>query len=336
MSLPPIQSLGDYSSAIIVKPSSLGDIVHTLPAVHLLKEHFPKMELRWLCNPEWMPLLECNRDLVEVLPFPRQRFKGVKGFGRAIPWAFQLNIAARHLPEVALDFQGLLRSALICKVRGASPIIGLSDAREGASYFYRQTIPINADDHAVDRYLGMVRAAGIEYKKEDLVFNLPPGTPLRGVSLPERFWMVHPEARGAEKSLSPQALQAICDCLAPSPVVIVGRSSSFRPPAGAHVISLVNQTDLHELIWVSRQAMGCISVDSGPMHIASALNPRTLGIHSWSDPRKVGPYQDSAWVWKAGRIAKRQEFSDAEAAENIPLDEVAARRLVDFVLEQWK
>ncbi len=332
----PVADLAQFRSVFLVKPSSLGDIVHTLPAARFIKRAHPHLEIRWLCNPEWMPLLEGNEDLSGIVPFPRGEFRGLAAVPRLFCWARNLNRAARPLPEVTLDFQGLLRSGLTSLARGNDPIIGLSDAREGSSRFYRIIVPVDRTAHAVDRYLTLVRALGIPTPEEAIEFPLPEGTPPEGVDLPDAWFLVHPYSRGDGKSLSAEALQALCDCLAPHPVIIAGRSPSPRALTGRHVLSLVNQTSLQELVWLIRRSQACVSVDSGPMHIASAVQPRTLGIHTWSDPRRVGPYSRQAWVWKAGRIAHRNEFSSAEAASKASVDAGAARRLADFVLQGWQ
>lgn len=65
-----VADLAQFRSVFLIKPSSLGDIVHTLPSAHFIKRAYPHLELRWMCNPEWMPLLEGNPDLTEVVPFP--------------------------------------------------------------------------------------------------------------------------------------------------------------------------------------------------------------------------------------------------------------------------
>ena len=88
------------------------------------------------------------------------------------------------------------------------------------------------------------------------------------------------------------------------------------------------------LLWLLRQAQVIVSVDSGPMHIAAAVQPaRTIGIHTWSDPRFVGPYDRRARVWKAGRIAHRGDFSDAEASADSAFAAGDARRLAATVLQ---
>lgn len=330
-----VADLAQFRSVFLVKPSSLGDIVHTLPAAHFIKRAYPHLELRWMCNPEWMPLLEGNPDITEIVPFPRGEFKGLAALPRLYTWARALNAAPRTMPEITLDFQGLMRSALTSLARGTDPVIGMSDAREGASLLYRRIVPVNKQDHAVDRYLTLVRALGIDTAPAGVEFPLPEGTCPDGDILPKDFILLHPYSRGAGKSLSAEVLQTLCDCLAPRPVVIAGKCATPHEISGAHVISLVNRTSLTSLVWLIRNSRACISVDSGPMHIASALQPHTLGIHTWSNPRRVGPYSSEAFVWKAGRIAHRHHFSDEEVRSRQMMDASAARRTADFVLQNW-
>lgn len=336
MSMVPVADLSQFASVFLVKPSSLGDIVHTLPAAHLIKQAYPHLKLRWLSNPEWMPLLEGNPDITEIIPFPRGDFRGINSLPKLLLWARGLNSTKRELPEIALDFQGLLRSALVCFARGTDPIVGMSDSREGASLMYRQVVKVNAQAHAVDRYLTMVEAFGIPLPANNLIkFPLPQGTQPKITNLPENFILLHPYSRGEGKSLSPEVLQTLCDCLHSHPVVVVGRAKEAPAINGKHVLSLLNQTSLHELIWLTRHAKACISVDSGPMHIAAALKDQTLGIHTWSNPGKVGPYNPQARVWKAGRIASRSEFTEQELKSAKSMDLSDTRRMADYILGEW-
>lgn len=340
--------LAAFRSALIVKPSSLGDIVHTLPAVRLLKLAHPDLLIRWIANTEWAPILRGSPFVDEVIPFPRNSFRGLRGLWRFARWAAGRNRDERQAPEIVLDFQGLLRSGIVSFARGADCVVGLSNSREGASKFCDHIVALEASAHAVDQNLAMIRALGVRFSPEDVQFPLPDGEPFDfasrtgaagdtehsapGISLPPRFLLLHPWSRGEGKSLSFAVLQAFCDSARELPVIIVGRHTS--PPAitGAHVMDLTNKTSLAQLLSVMRRAAACISVDSGPMHIAAAVNPRTLGIHTWSDPRKVGPYPASAWVWKAGRIAHRSELAPGECLLATAVTEADARAMADFVL----
>src|SRR6187401_2050439 len=75
---------------LIIKPSSLGDVVHTLPCLVMLRRAFPNARIRWLVNSEWAPLLENNPHLDEAVLFPRQELRGLPGILRIAPWARRL------------------------------------------------------------------------------------------------------------------------------------------------------------------------------------------------------------------------------------------------------
>ena len=327
-----LPDLRNYRSAFIVKPSSLGDIIHTLPAVHAIKSAHPHLAIRWIANPEWLPLLADSPDIAETIVFPRKQLRGLRGLARWHPWGEELRAMPRELPEITLDFQGLLRSAMICHARGTRPIIGLSDAREGSRWFYDHIVPVDASAHAVDRYLELPRALGVRVAAPS--FPLAAGSPVESAAAQQPFILVHPYSRGAGKSLDAASLRALCASLAPHQVIIVGVHHEPIPLGGEHVCDMTNATTLAQLIWLMRRAQFIVSVDSGPMHIAAAVNDRTLGIHTWSDPRKVGPHNPRAWVWKAGRIAHRSEFSATECRQDQAVAENEASQIAEFVTAQ--
>ncbi|MBL9114159.1 MAG: glycosyltransferase family 9 protein [Verrucomicrobiaceae bacterium] len=304
--------LTQYRSVFVVKPSSLGDIVHTLPVVHLIKQANLSLKVRWIANPEWLPLLKGVDCVDELLEFPRKKLGGLLAPLKYLKWAPNVRLPPHAEPELVLDFQGLARSAFISRARRGAKVLGLSDAREGARFMYDEVVPVDKTAHAVDRYLQMAAALGINPpSREALHWPLPAGH-APDVNLTADFILVHPWSRGKGKSLSNEVLHHLLEQLSPNPVVLVGRTESAVGPLGAHVTDLTNRTSLTQLIWLMRRARWNISVDSGPMHIAAAINDRTLGIHTWSDPRKVGPYNPRSLVWKAGRVAQASSFSPEE------------------------
>ena len=302
-------------SVVVVKPSSLGDVVHTLPAVALLKRHWPKTRLQWLINSEWAPLLEGNPYVDEILDFPRRAFRGLGAPVAAARWAARL--CGTVSADLVLDFQGLLRSGTLSKLCRAEKgmIVGLSDAREGARLFYDQTVEISTKVHAVDRYLSLVEALGV-HSSDPLEWPLPEGQ-RPAVEIPSSYVLVHPFSRGRGKSLSLQDVRELCKVLDPYPVVIAGQNS-LEEIGETHTLNLVNRTTLSELIWLIRNAAFVISVDSGPMHIAAAIAPRLLSLHTWSDPRKVGPYRDDAWIWQKGELRQMRHLRDSSGLITAP------------------
>ena len=306
---PPFKIQNSEFKILIIKPSSLGDVVHALPAVALVKKHWPQARLRWLINPEWAPLLDGNPHVDEVVVFPRGQFRGVRGWMRIPGWA---KAFAAGKADLVLDFQGLLRSALIARLARGGDVVGLSDAREGARLFYDRVAEVRGQLHAVDRYLALVASLGID-TSGPLEWPLPAGEPVASSTEPG-FVLLHPFSRGSGKSLSTAEVAEFCRAIAPLRVVIVGRADA-NPAPEPNATDLLNRTSLHQLIWLIRRAAFVVSVDSGPMHIAAALTPRLVAIHTWSDPGKVGPYRPEAWVWKDGALAQMRARADPAARQ---------------------
>src|SRR3954463_3442701 len=142
--------MGDLNSILVIKPSSLGDVVHTLPAVAAIRDAHPGATITWVINPEWAPLLRGNQDVNHVHIFPRGNFRGLGATTGLIPWLKQ---TSKLKPDLALDFQGLFRSAFIGRVSGAKRLLGMSDGREGSRLFYHSSVKVSRRDHAIERYL---------------------------------------------------------------------------------------------------------------------------------------------------------------------------------------
>ena len=292
---------------MIIKPSSLGDVVHTLPAVALLRDAHPHAEITWVVNPEFAPLLRGNSDVNHVHIFPRREFRGLGAAGNLFRW---LRTTKLLRPNLALDFQGLLRSALIAKISRAREIYGMSDAREGSRWFYDRVAKVDRRAHAVERYIKLAECAGATVGKS-LRCPIPTGDPLPRFDDYPPFILLHPFARGGGKSLSNAVIEEFCRALSPTRVVIVGQSQRKIEPV-ENCIELTNQTSLLQLIWLIRAASFVVSVDSGPMHIAAVLTANLLSIHTWTDPRRVGPYNPNAWVWKNGHLLRVSELETAK------------------------
>jgi heptosyltransferase I len=293
-------------SILIIKPGSLGDIVHTLPAVALVREAHPHAEITWVINPELAPLLRGNPDVNHVHFLPRGELRGLSAPKSLVPW---LKKTREMRPDLALDFQGQRRSALIAKISGAKEVCGMSNALTGASWFYDRVARVDRRSHAVERYLKLAECVGATVG-ETLRCSIPSGDPLPRFDAHPPFVLLHPFARGQDKSLSNAVIEEFCRSLAPTRVVIVGQSRSrINPPENC--VDLTKQTSLLQLIWLIRVARFVVSVASSPMHIAAAVTANLLSIHTLTDPRRIGPYNPDAWVWKRGQLVRVDELETA-------------------------
>lgn len=310
---------------VLIKPGSMGDVIHALPVAHALKAMQPTSRVTWIVDSRWAPLLHRVPCVDRVVEFPRNHFRGPVGWVRALRWYAGLS-ALR--PKLVIDIQGLLRSGLMTKCLRPTHSIGLSDAREGAVHMVGEVADVSGVRHAVDRYLQVLPLCGVEIPPCP-EFPLPPGDSL--VDAPVGAIVIHPFARGEGKSLTPDAISGLCQALAPTPVIICGMGVCPEN-TGPHVTDLTNQTTLLQLLGIIRSASAVISVDSGPMHLAAALGRPLLAIHTWSDPRKVGPYSSSSWIWQGGEIRQQSLATDAGILPETAITSSAIEQIAGWAL----
>lgn len=301
----------------IIKPGSLGDVIHALPCAAAIRKTWPHVHISWVIDSRWALLLEDNASINYRILFPRKQFRGGKGVLRVIKWASA--IYQQPSPDICLDLQGLLRSAIIARLSRSSHIYGLPRAREAARLFYHHVSCFSEKTcHAVDRNLSILTALGVP-QPVCPEFSLPSGVPPKNLLIPSDWILLHPFSRGAGKSLSEAALLQFCRGFDSIAVLITGIGTLYSP-LPSHCISLVNQTSLLEMIWLCSHAKFTVSVDSGPAHMAAAIcGRRLLSLHTWSDPRTVGPYSSDAWIWQGGEIRKQDLSPNAKILPARPL-----------------
>jgi heptosyltransferase I len=269
----------------------------------LVRKAHPSAEITWVINPELAPLLRGNPDVNHVHFLPRSELRGLGATKNLLPW---LRKTRELRPDLALDFEGQLRSGLIAKISGAKEVCGMSSALAGVSWFYDHVARVDRRGHAVERYLKLAECAGATVG-ESLRCSVPSGDPLPRFDAHPPFVLLHPFARGQDKSLSNAVIEEFCRSLAPTRIVVVGQSHR-RIKTPENCVDLTRQTSLLQLIWLVRVARFVVSMESGPMHIAAAVTANLLSIHTWTDPRRIGPYNPDAWVWKHGRLVRVDEL----------------------------
>jgi len=142
---------------LLIKPSSLGDVVDALPVAAGLRERYPKAHVAWLAKPEYAGLVACSPDVDEVVDLPGDggllgRWRGLRGAVRAV---------RRGAFDLAVDLQGLFRSGWIGWAGRVPVRVGLASSREGARFFYTHTVSVpTMEMHAVERYWLAARALG--------------------------------------------------------------------------------------------------------------------------------------------------------------------------------
>lgn len=300
---------------LLIKPSSLGDVIHAYPAAAALRAMNEVEALDWVINSELAPLIEGSPIVRRALKFPRREPRSLVDF---------VSELRSEQYDLVVDLQGLLRSALIGRLasrNARAKFAGIGDAREFASLFYQQKVKV-IPGHAIVRYLQVVRALGACVDGE-WRFPLPPTVLPEGFSTSPEYVVIHPFSRGAGKALGASLVSALVEAVAPRRAVIVGQGEMVLP---AGVENLTGRTTLPELMGVLQCASGVISSDSGPMHLAVALGRPTVALFGVSsNPELTGPWAENSCAVRirpqqslaAGRRATRQA---ATALDHIPAE----------------
>ncbi len=292
---------------LIVRLGAMGDVIHALPAAFRLKHAFPEMRLAWAVEPRWAPLLDGGGLVDEIIPVPtaawRKRPASPSTWSEAGSLRRRLRAASF---DAAIDFQGLVKSAMVARLSGASRIYGFtrSELREPiAGRFYSHPVESSAR-HVVDKNLALAAAAGAS--GGPLEFWLPPGVPQR--DLPEGdFVLASPVAGWKSKQWPPQYYARLADLLRQHTglILVLDCVAADRPyceqirrlaPSGSCQLHV---SGLEGLIAATRRARAVIGLDSGPLHLAAALGLGGVAIFGQTDPARNGPYGDRFTVLRA-------------------------------------
>ncbi|HQY58642.1 MAG: glycosyltransferase family 9 protein [Nitrospira sp.] len=284
---------------LLIKPSSLGDIVHTMPTLAALRERFPQAEVTWLVKRQWAPLVEVIAGVDHVCSVS----EGLRGWLGRVP-------ALRGAGyDLVVDLQGLFRSGAMALLAGCGRRVGFATAREGSPLFYTQRVAVPpAPIHAVDRYLLVAEALGATRPIEPRFEFIDRSGDQQAVDTmltragitPHQVWIaMNVSARWETKRWPPQHFAEVADRLSQShglPVVLIGGPAE-RPESLAvtalmrtKAIDLTGQTPVGLLPGLLRRASLLVTNDSGPMHIAAAVGTPVVALFGPTDPVKTGPY----------------------------------------------
>lgn len=294
---------------LIIKPSSLGDIIHSLPVLHSLKRCLPEARIHWVVAKNFAELLNGHPMIDRLWIIEKDRWKRPYKISSTIKEFVDLGRRLREERfDLVIDLQGLLRSGLIAFLTGSPLRIGFKEAREGSHLFYTQKVEGGREIHAVERYLKI--ASYIGCPPDEIVFPLPvneEGLKTEGLRLKERYGdyaVLVPGARWPTKRWPPERFGQLAGLLPLKSIVIggkedIGISEEVVRFSNGKAISLAGKTGLKSLVEIIRGARLVVGNDSGPMHIAPALGIPTFAIFGPTSPLRTGPYGKNAFVIKA-------------------------------------
>lgn len=343
---------GALRHLLIVKLSSIGDVVHALPVALALKRQHPSLRISWAVEQWTAPLVMGHPAIDRLVVFPPM----MRWPARMGEWWPEMRAAVRSLREesydAALDLQGLAKSAIVSCLSRAPIRLARAGQREGA-HLVSTSVPMpDMPIHAVDEYLLVAQALGAS--PEPVEFGLTPSAEARasvarllegrGVPSDRRVIVVNPSAAQSWKHWPAARWSEVLDHLADSGTVIVMGSASQaaahrdivaraqRPP-----VDVTGQTTLAEVIALLERAALHLAPDTGTVHIAVALGTPVVAIHGPTSRVRVGPYRQPGSAvgheHLCGRGCPTRCHSQRRCLDAVTVDEViqqAQARLSEY------
>jgi lipopolysaccharide heptosyltransferase I len=326
---------------LLVRLSSMGDVIHALPAASALRDTFPGARIDWVVDPKWTRLLEGNPDLSEVISFDSKSAGGIVAAVRTLR-------SAQY--TCAIDFQSLYKSALLAFTSGAPRRVGFESgyAREGlASLLYTDRLnPRGA--HKVEHNLTLVESVGARKSRTRFPLAIRPEDAERvarelAAHYLGEFFVLNPGGGWRSKCWPAERYGELHRMLADRygwrGVVTFGPGEEDLAPrvvdAAGNSPPVPIALGLGPLMALMRRARFVVSADTGPLHLAAALGVPVVGLFGPTDPSRNGPYPPDSpgtIVVRNPRFCEttyRRGDSDSPAMLSITVEQVceAVRRL---------
>ncbi|HTU21021.1 MAG TPA: glycosyltransferase family 9 protein [Gemmataceae bacterium] len=318
-----------FQRILLIKPSAVGDVIHTLPVLAKLRQRYPSARIDWLLTPAIAELIGHHPALSNVVVFDRgalaRDWRGwLAGLGRMLADLWQTRY------DLVLDLHGQFRSAVLTMATHAPVRIGfdrphngprspldrqlIADAyrhgwtgtREGAWLAYTHRIPLpRSDVHAVDRYLWLTPMLELDDGPADFHVPIPSKAESHIAGLlshhgvrSQSFVVVVPGTIWPTKHWTIDGFAAVARYLrGTGRAVVLAGSAGERERCQAvaqlapGVLNLAGQTTLSELAALIRRAELCVTNDSGSMHLTVALNRPVVSVFGPTDEVWIGPYR---------------------------------------------
>jgi heptosyltransferase-1 len=325
-------------SILVVRLGALGDLVHALPAVAALRAAWPDARIDWLVTDRYAALLE------QVPVIDRAIIVG----GRAgAPLLRVIRALRRARYDLAIDFQGLLKSAVLARLAGARETAGFmaGQLREPlAGLFYTRRVPVDDSGHVVRKNLSLVEALGVSAGEITCPLkttaSLVPGQvrQLLQIDAGGRFAVINPGAGWSNKQWPAVRYGAVAAHLRERHGVpsIVTWGSGEQALAGdvaaasSGAAQVAPATSIADLVQLARSAAVFVAGDTGPMHLAAAVGTPVVGVFGPTNPLRNGPWSAAdGWV---------SRFDDCEChhkrrcrRETPCIDTITIRQVADAV-----
>jgi len=335
---------------LIIKPSALGDIVLAMPAVCALTENFPNAEIHWFVRPEFAPLLENHKCVHKIVIFDRKKLgKWWCNLDAFKEFIGLIKILREEKYDVVFDLQGRFRSAIFAWFSGCKKRIGLAKTQEVTGIFYTQKVK-QTKVHLVDYFIEIIHS--VSPVKEKVEFGLEAQakaiTKIQEILSEnnvnkDSYIVLVPGATVDEKKWPAENFAALAEKISvkyQSGIVAVGVGSEketivkIQKVANVPVINLADKTNVPQLVALLAGAKAVVSNDTGPAHIAAALNVPMVLTFGFTNPNRVGPYGRPNTVAAVDGAVRGDEVESKNPEHNIK--NVSVESVFELICEQLK
>lgn len=292
---------------LIIRLSSIGDVIHCTPVAGALKAAWPDCKITWLVGEVCADLIQYNPHVDTVLVWSRERFeKHLRAYQFTEAYSMwrslQQQLAAKRF-YAALDIHGLFLTGMIARQVKTDRRIGLRDAREMNPRFMTQTAdPLG--QHIIDRYLGVLVPLGITPAYRDMTLVVPAAAKQfaehyldsHRIGPQKRLAVLIPGTTWPTKNWPPECFAVTANALAQDFTVMLcgskgelGIGQEIAAKAGIPIINAIGQTNLLEMAALLERADVVIAGDTGPLYMAAALSVPTIAIFGPTDPATYTP-----------------------------------------------
>jgi lipopolysaccharide heptosyltransferase I len=305
---------------LIVKVSALGDVIHTLPALTILRRRYPEAQITWLAEPGAAELIRGHPALNRVILWPRGDWQRYGCSGKLVRLARSVRAFVRELRDtrydLIIDFQGSLKAALWVALARGPRKAGYGPGMHHDEYswlVHNERVPaVSNEIHAVERNLLLLEGLGIP--RLPLIYDLavPPeadqeaGALLAaaGLSADTPFVAIHPRSRWRTKNWPPERFAHVAEGLHAHGLSVVWTGGpddradvdAICAALPGRAIRVDGQTPLKTLAAIFRRAQVVLSTDTGPIHIAVAVGTPVVGLFGPTSPASTGPYGEGHTV----------------------------------------
>lgn len=331
---------------LLIRPSALGDVCRTVPALATLRRAHPHAEIHWLVAESFAEAVRHHPDLNRVVSFPRHRFARQwyrpRVVAEALRWGRRL---AGEGYDLTIDLQGLLRSGLFTRLTRARTRIGFTNAREYAWIGYNQTAHIDPNLHTVDRMLALLQAFGYPVQRDMRLY--------RGEH-DHRWLNNYLDTRESYACIAPGA-RWLCKCwpiehygeiaarlhrsnIAGRKIIVLASPeerrrlqpllSSLGLPVGPGNPIDCPQTTVGQMMALIAHCRLLVCNDSAPLHMAVGFGRPIAAVFGPTDPKLVGPYRRLDTVIQPPAITPedmtryRARKNDQSLIARVPVEDV--------------